>query len=133
MLTRHPGRDIQLSNEALDALGVYSWPGNVRELVNALEYAMVHVDGTSILARHLPPEIQETSHLIANLQADDTPAPASALVQRYYRAPAQQAGQEKETLMLALKETGGNKAAAAEKLGMSRTTLWKRLKQYGID
>jgi len=132
MLTRHPGRDVQLSNEALDALGAYSWPGNVRELVNALEYAMVHVDGTTILARHLPPEIQETSHRVANLLADDT-APASALVQRYYRAPAQQPGQEKETLLLALKETGGNKAAAAEKLGMSRTTLWKRLKQYGID
>ena len=133
MLTRHPGRDIQLSNEALDALGAYSWPGNVRELVNALEYAMVHVDGTTILTRHLPPEIQETSHLIANLQADGTPTPASALVQRYYRASAQQAGQEKETLLFALKEAGGNKAAAAEKLGMSRTTLWKRLKQYGID
>jgi len=132
MLTRHPGRDVQLSNEALDALGAYSWPGNVRELVNALEYAMVHVDGTTILARHLPPEIQKTSHRVANLLADDT-APASALVQRYYRAPAQQPGQEKETLLLALKETGGNKAAAAEKLGMSRTTLWKRLKQYGID
>ena len=132
MLIRHPGRDVQLSNEALDALGAYSWPGNVRELVNALEYAMVHVDGTTILARHLPPEIQETSHRVATLLADDT-APASALVQRYYRAPAQQPGQEKETLLLALKETGGNKAAAAEKLGMSRTTLWKRLKQYGID
>ena len=132
MASRHPGRDIQPSNEALDALGAYGWPGNVRELVNALEYAMVHVDGTSILARHLPPEVQGAGHRVATLLADDT-APASALVQRYYRAPAQQPGQEKETLLLALKETGGNKAAAAEKLGMSRTTLWKRLKQYGID
>jgi len=132
ILTRHPGSDIQLSNEALDMLGAYSWPGNVRELVNALEYAMVHVDGTTILARHLPPEIQEAGHQVANLQAEDTPVPASALVQRYYRAPVQQAGQEKEILLLALKESGGNKATAAEKLGMSRTTLWKRLKQYGI-
>ena len=131
MLTRHPGRDIQISNEALDALGAYSWPGNVRELVNALEYAMVHVDGTTILARHLPPEIQEISHQIAGSRA--VAAPASALVQRYYRVPARQEGHEKEIIMLALKESGGNKAAAAEKLGMSRTTLWKRLKQYGID
>lgn len=59
ILTRHKGHDIQLSTEALDALGAYSWPGNVRELVNALEYAMVHMDGTTILARHLPPEIQK--------------------------------------------------------------------------
>jgi len=131
ILTRHQGHDIQLSNEALDALGAYRWPGNVRELVNALEYAMVHVDGTTILARHLPPEIQEASHLIANIPAGHPPVPA--LVQRYYRAPVQQAGQEKAALLLALKESGGNKAATAEKLGMSRTTLWKRLKQYGID
>jgi PAS domain S-box-containing protein len=131
MLARHPGSDIQLSNEALDALGAYSWPGNVRELVNALEYAMVHVDGTSILPRHLPPEMQETVHQIA--ESRNAPAAATtALVQRYYRAPAQQAGQEKDILLLALKETGGNKAAAADRLGMSRTTLWKKLKQYGI-
>src|SRR5574340_748480 len=132
MATRHQGRDIQLSNEALEALGAYSWPGNVRELVNALEYAMVHVDGTSILARHLPPEIQEASHQIVDTRAAAAPVTAAPLVQRYYRAPAQQAGQEKEILLEALKETGGNKAAAAEKLGMSRTTLWKKLKQYGI-
>jgi PAS domain S-box-containing protein len=131
MLARHPGRDVQFSNDALDALGAYSWPGNVRELVNALEYAMVHVEGTTILARHLPPEIRDA----ARQQVAGSPAStasASALVQRYYRAPAQQEGQEREALLLALKETGGNKAAAAEKLGMSRTTLWKRLKQYGI-
>ena len=133
MLTRHQGGDIQLSKEALDAFGAYGWPGNVRELGNALEYAAVHVDGTTILARHLPPEIQEAGHLVADLQAKTAAAPTSMLVQRYYRAPAQQEGQEKEILLLALKESGGNKAAAAEKLGMSRTTLWKRLKQYGID
>ncbi len=132
MLARLPGRDIQLSGEALDALGAYNWPGNVRELVNALEYAMVHVDGTAILARHLPPEIQEAGHQVADLRAANVTAPAVALVQRYYRAPVQQEGQEKEMLMAALKETGGNKAAAAEKLGMSRTTLWKKLKQHGI-
>jgi two-component system response regulator HydG len=130
MLIRHPGRDLQISGEALDALNAYGWPGNVRELGNALEYAMVHVDGTTILARHLPPEIRETGRLTADNDARTAPAPA--LVQHYYRAPVQQEGQEKEMLMRALEESGGNKAAAAEKLGMSRTTLWKRLKQYGI-
>lgn len=133
MLARQQKRDIQLSNEALDALGAYDWPGNVRELVNALEYAMVHMDGTTIMARHLPPEIQEACRRVSDSLAVFAQAPVPSLVQRYYRAPAQQEGQEKEILLLALKETGGNKAAAAEKLGMSRTTLWKKLKQYGID
>ncbi|MDO8463647.1 MAG: sigma 54-interacting transcriptional regulator [Gallionella sp.] len=133
ILTRHPGRDLQISSEAFNALNAYSWPGNVRELGNALEYAMVHVDGTTILARHFPLEIQEAVHQAADSRTVTVAMPSSALAQRYYRAPAQQEGQEKEILLLALKETGGNKAAAAEKLGMSRTTLWKKLKQYGID
>lgn len=139
MLTRHPGRDVQLSTEALDALNAYSWPGNVRELVNTLEYAMVHMDGTTILARHLPPEIREIGHAVAAPRAETAhaPAPTQSIVQRYYRppvaAPGQQKVPEKEILLNALKETGGNKAAAAEKLGMSRTTLWKKLKQHGLD
>ena len=131
MLERHKGRDAQLSSEAFAALKAYSWPGNVRELVNALEYAVVHVEGTTVLARHLPPEIQDCSHPIVDSR--DKAIRDSALVQRYYRAPVQEEGQEKEMVMRALKECGGNKAAAAEKLGMSRTTLWKRLKEYGID
>ncbi len=136
ILARHQGHDAQLSAEALGALNAYDWPGNVRELANALEFAMVHVDGTAILARHLPPEIREASHRVAGAPSASAQVPqasAPALVQRYYRASAQQAGQEKEILLRTLKETGGNKAAAAERLGMSRTTLWKRLKQYGID
>ena len=133
ILARRPGRDLQISSDALDALNAYNWPGNVRELGNALEYAMVHVDGTAILARHLPPEIQEAVSQVGDSRVANAAIPASALVQRYYRAPAQQEGKEKEILLLALNETGGNKAAAAEKLGMSRTTLWKKLKQYGID
>ena len=133
ILNRQHGRDIQVSAEALDALVAYSWPGNVRELVNALEYAMVHMDGTIILVRHLPAEIQESTHPAAEIKTEIAKKPSSSLVQPYYRAPVQQEGQEKEILLRTLEETGGNKAAAAEKLGMSRTTLWKRLKQYGID
>lgn len=131
MLERHKGRDVQLSSEAFAALNAYSWPGNVRELVNALEYAMVHVEGTTVLARHLPPEIRDSGHPFADTQASAGQEPT--LVQRYYRAAAPEKGQEKEIIMRALQECGGNKAAAAEKLGMSRTTLWKRLKQYGLD
>ena len=134
ILARNQGRDVQLSAEALAAVKDYNWTRNVRELANALEFALVHVDGTAIFARHLPPEIREAGHQVADAPAASAPAPpVAALVQRYYRASAQQAGQEKEILLNALKESGGNKAATAGKLGMSRTTLWKRLKQYGID
>ena len=125
---RGPRRDVQVSAEALDALCAHDWPGNVRELANALEYALVHADGTTLLPHHLPPEVRESAREIADSRAA-VPSPSS-LVQRYYRAPAGQAGNEREVLSQALRESGGNRAAAARRLGMSRTTLWKKLKQY---
>jgi transcriptional regulator with GAF, ATPase, and Fis domain len=61
MRGRHQGRDVQVSAEALDALCAHDWPGNVRELANALEYALVHADGTTVLPHHLPPEVRESA------------------------------------------------------------------------
>lgn len=131
--SRQPGRDVQVSADALDALCAYDWPGNVRELANALEYAQVHADGTTVLPRHLPPEVRESRHWIADSPAEAAQMSSSSLVQSYYRTPVEHQGREKEVLLRVLQESGGNRAAAARKLGMSRTTLWKRLKQYGID
>jgi len=141
MLTRHQGRNLQLSDEALDALKAYNWPGNVRELANAMEYAIVHTEGTSIMAHHLPPEVQGTNRLAAGtrtgahpaLLPDSTLTRAPAIMPRYYRAPVNTQEQEQEIILQALQKAGGNKAEAARKLGMSRTTLWKKLKQYGLD
>ena len=129
---RHPGREVQVSAEALDTLGAHDWPGNVRELANALEYALVHAEGATLLPRHLPPEVRESA------RGGDAPVRAAdlaptRLAQPYYRPPAGPAGREREILSRALKECGGNRAEAARRLGMSRTTLWKRLKQYGLD
>ncbi len=129
---RHPGREVQVSAEALDALATHDWPGNVRELANALEYALVHAEGATVLPRHLPPEARESA------RGGDAPAKAddlasAGLSQPYYRPPAGPAGREREILSRALQECGGNRAEAARRLGMSRTTLWKRLKQYGLD
>lgn len=125
-LTRHYNRkDVTLSMQATDLLLSYDWPGNVRELVNAMEYALVHADGAVILPRHFPSELCDAiSAPIASEGKGDAP------LTRYYRGSA--AEREKELILAALAEAGGNKSTAAEKLGMSRTTLWKRLKQYGI-
>ncbi len=125
-LTRHYKReDVTLSTQAVDVLLGYDWPGNVRELVNAMEYALVHAEGTAIQPRHFPVELRDTipPPVISEGKGD-------ALITRYYRGPA--AGREKELILAMLAEEGGNKSTAAERLGMSRTTLWKRLKQYGI-
>jgi DNA-binding NtrC family response regulator len=97
----------------------------VRELVNALEYALVHADGAAILPRHFPAELRDA---IPTTIVSEGKGEAS--LTRYYRGLA--AEREKELILAALAEAGGNKSTAAEKLGMSRTTLWKRLKQYGV-
>jgi DNA-binding NtrC family response regulator len=124
---RHRGRDLQVSTEALDALRAYAWPGNVRELSNALEYALVHAEGDLLLPRHLPPELRQAG--ASRPPADFAPGPAP----RYYRPPAGAGADERARLAEALRECAGNRAAAARRLGMSRTTLWKKLRQYGLE
>lgn len=126
---RYKRDDMSLSHEALLALEAYGWPGNIRQLFNALEYAVVQADGPVILPKHLPPEIQPVS---AHVPPAKTPIPSGQIMVRsYYRPTAQAEGgheTEMETISRVLAETGGNKAEAARRLGMSRTSLWKRLK-----
>lgn len=125
-LARHYKReDVTLSPQAAEVLLDYAWPGNVRELANVLEYALVHADGVTILPHHFPAELRDAvpSIMVDEVQGD-------ALLTRYYRGSA--AEREKELILASLAEAGGNKSTAAKKLGMSRTTLWKRLKHYGI-
>lgn len=135
-LTAHYKReDMSLSPQAMDALLAYGWPGNVRELANALEYALVHADGAVIRQQHFPVELGSAAPLAAGREGGAVPqAPPNrdeAPLIRYYRGSA--AGSEKELILSKLAEAGGNKSEAAEKLGMSRTTLWKRLKSYGLE
>ncbi len=106
---------LGLSPEAMEKLLRYDWPGNVRELRNAIEYAFVLCSGGGIDARHLPPRIARVS--------PECPAPPEA----------QHPGSEKNDLLRILQETGGNQSETARRLGVSRITVWKRIKKYGID
>jgi len=125
-LTSHYKReDATLSTQAMEVLLAYDWPGNVRELVNTLEYALVHAEDATIQPRHFPAELLDAAPLPDTSKGrDEVP------LTRYYRGAT--AASEQEIILAALNEAGGNKSVAADKLGMSRTTLWKRLKQYGI-
>ncbi len=102
-----------LSPEAVARLTSYTWPGNVRELRNAIEYALVLCPGGEIGAHHLP-------HKIA--PARDCPPPAEPLEAR-----------ERDELVQVLRQVGGNQSAAARQLGVSRVTVWKRMKKHHID
>jgi PAS domain S-box-containing protein len=112
----HPGPPA-VSGEALRLLMNHDWPGNVRELENALEHAMVLSRGDSILGIHLPPELVRTdSRRGKNLR--DVPLHSD---------------QEQSMLREALLGTGWNRSKAARRLGIDRTTLWRKIKEYGLE
>lgn len=129
---RYHREGVTLAENTLKRLERYDWPGNVRQLVNTLEYAMVHSDGPTILPQHLPTEIQ----VAENHDVDAVPRDVVGIAEpvrftRYYNAPAA-VEDEEAAIVQALQKANGNKAAAARALGMSRTTLWKRLREYGM-
>ncbi len=131
MAGRYKREKLDISEDALGVLMAYDWPGNVRELVNAMEYAMVHADGPVIHPRHFPPEVVRGGPATLPSDPEVAPSPPSGpRPTRYYRAPTDE--EEKDLILRMLDTTGGNRAEAARRLGMSRTTLWKRLRAYGL-
>jgi DNA-binding NtrC family response regulator len=103
--------------DALEALMNYSWPGNVRELRTAVESAVVLSRGEKIGVRDLP----------AALRASISPARLMA------KPDLTVAEAEKQLIVRALQENGGNRTAAALKLGMSRRTLHRKLHLYHLE
>jgi len=106
-----------MSREALDLLFRYDWPGNVRELINAIEYSFVLCHEGEIMSHHLPAKVTGT-------QSTVTPK------RRAVKKDSDDA--ERKEILEALAATGGNQSKAAEILGISRVTLWKRLKAFDI-
>ena len=118
---RAPGRDaLACSPFAMRLLRAFDWPGNVRQLLGVLERAAIEAGHGKIEAQHLPPELREGAASMAGAR------------EIRYRADAP-AETERAAIAAALAETGGAIARAAELLGMGRTTLWRKLRQYGLD
>ncbi|HYJ78712.1 MAG TPA: sigma 54-interacting transcriptional regulator, partial [Longimicrobiaceae bacterium] len=120
-----------VSDEALQVMQAYDWPGNVRELMTAVEYACIVCDGKRLLACHLPEEVLEgpVSDAPAALNGRRGEARAAEPARRYV---APDADAEREAIRAALDEANGNRTRAAAALGMGRTTLWQKLKEYGL-
>ena len=114
--TKTSKKILGLTPEAMEKLAHYDWPGNVRELRNAIEYAFVLCPSGGINIRHLPPKISGSG--------GKCPPPDCV---------PDQNRQEKEKLLKVLRETGGNQSEAGRILGVSRVTIWKRIKKHGID
>jgi len=97
----------------------YSWPGNVRELKHALEYAFVFVKGPAICPSHLP-------ELKAPSQSESAPAQPAATFPLLME-------DERQALLTALERAGGRRQEAADLLGLSRSSLWRKMKIHGLS
>lgn len=118
-LRKKSGKSITgLSPEAMQRFMNHAWPGNVRELKGTLEYAFVIAETGLIRPEHLPTPVTGTPYV---------PPQAEAV------AALQPGGGEKTQLIRALKQAGGNQSEAARILGVSRVTVWNRMKRHGID
>ncbi len=109
---------LSMSQDARDCLRGYDWPGNVRELENALERAAVLARGGEIDRDHLPKRVVE-------------PPPESLVSEREPTNPSLEAV-ERAYVLWVLQAEGGNKARAAEVLGIDPSTLYRKLNRYGV-
>lgn len=111
--------------EALDILAKWHWPGNVRELRNTVERVVVFATGETIGAEELPENIRTNSAIqnTADTTGDATPAPSTTLGLE---------DNEKLLIQRALAECGNNRTRAAEKLGISRRTLHRKINEYSL-
>ncbi|MCP4719453.1 MAG: sigma-54-dependent Fis family transcriptional regulator, partial [Desulfobacteraceae bacterium] len=120
--------------EAMRLMVSYPWPGNIRELKNAVEYAFVLAKGKSIRLEHLPEKVLNHRAVLSLspekgleenrvLESVDTSFQKTAVVVKQ---------SARDELINALKQADGNQTKAAEYLGVSRVTVWKRMKKYNI-
>jgi DNA-binding NtrC family response regulator len=108
--------NLACSSFAIRLMRNYDWPGNVRELMSVVERSAVDAGFARIEAQHLPLELR---------------GGGDATSEARYRT-SQSVGDERAAIVAALEQTDGAIARAAELLGMGRTTLWRKLKQYGL-
>lgn len=115
----------RFSKEAMSALIEYPWPGNVRELENTVEYALAIGLGDELGLEDLPLEI--TASRIPNDVND-----LKHVLQAYMNDTVPLAEIEKRYILSVLQQFGGNQVRAAAALGIDRSKLYRRLKQYGV-
>jgi DNA-binding NtrC family response regulator len=118
-MTRNSGQEKLLSDEALKAMLAYDWPGNVRELENCLERTSAFTSGPLIHTTDLPREI-------GKVPGPDL-SPGNG-----HRKIVPMAELERQTILSAIADLNGDKLQAARLLGIGKTTLYRKLKDYAM-
>ncbi|HSK45104.1 MAG TPA: sigma-54 dependent transcriptional regulator, partial [Candidatus Binatia bacterium] len=114
-------RQVQyaMNPEALKLLQMYEWPGNIRELENCLERAVAMSSGSMLQAADFPPHIRSAALRAADPGRQARVIPLAEL--------------EKQAIIDALQQLNGDKLMTARALGIGKTTLYRKLKEYGIS
>lgn len=117
-----PARQVVVSPDVVSAFRAYSWPGNVRELENVLQRALVMAQGDIITLDHLPLVLRAEGDLLPRSALKQDGTPMKKIV----------ADVEKELILRALEQSGGNQSEAARMLHINRRQLFEKIKRLHI-
>jgi PAS domain S-box-containing protein len=123
---RRHGRSLRLASTVSRVLLAYDWPGNVRELENTLEYAVTVCSGQTIHVEDLPGEIRRP--IVSSPRSDNTITPLYPQT----AAPCEALSEEARHIQEALIQARFDRTSAALLLGMSRTTLWRKMREHRL-
>jgi DNA-binding NtrC family response regulator len=123
----------ELSPAAIDALVAFDWSGNVRHLRNCLERAILLSENGTITPRELPPEIAFRTEVPSVSVSYGVPQAASSGGTFQNAAPTNLRDVERQQIIGALEKTGWHRGKTAELLGISPSTLYRRLREYGLE
>ncbi len=128
-ISRERGAKFTLSDEALRTMMRYEWPGNVRELENSVERACALSSGPILHLGDLPTQLQNSG-----LEARRTTLASGEPVEAETVSAAVMtlADMERQAILSAIRTLNGDKLKAARLLGIGKTTLYRKLKEYGI-
>ncbi len=116
------GENLQVTAAAMKSLLQYDWPGNIRELENCVARAVTLGDHRTIDVGDLPPAIRSESSMPSSSSIEDSASLSTTAL----------AEMERMTILRVFEQAGGDKALAGKMLGISRATLYRKLKRYSI-
>ena len=123
----------ELTPQAVEALCSYHWTGNVRQLRNCLERAALLADNGKITRRELPPEVNYQAN-VPNVSVQYASQKDGAPTASFQNAPMTALRDvERQQIIGALEKTGWHRGKTAELLGISPSTLYRRLREYDLD
>jgi sigma-54 dependent transcriptional regulator, acetoin dehydrogenase operon transcriptional activator AcoR len=141
--SRVMGRTLTIDAEAMAAIRSYAWPGNIRELENTLERATYLMPQSTIVVEDLPFELRQSAgrveavltpaqYLAVGETRQQTPLPLADGVDTSVALKAQSHQAEAQAIIQALQASNGQVTRTASLLGISRTTLWRKMAKYGL-